>query len=60
MCCRLCCFGGIGYLSDEPVVIEALSVLRPGSFEVYLDTTHHEHAISETARLVIYGRDSGH
>ena len=55
-----CCFGGIGYLSYEPAVIEALTALGPGSFEVYLDTTHHDHAVSETARLVIYGRDSGH
>ena len=55
-----CCFGGIGYLSYEPVVVQALAALGAGSFEVYLDTTHHDHAISETARLVIYGRDSGH
>lgn len=41
-------------------MIQALSALGPGSFEAYLDTTHHEHAISETARLVIYGRDNGH
>ena len=54
-----CCYGGIGYLSYEPVVIRALSALGPGSFDVYLDTTHHDHAISETARLVIYGRDNG-
>lgn len=54
-----CCFGGIGYLSYEPAVIRALAVLGPGSFEVYLDTTHHDHAISETARLVIYGKDNG-
>ncbi len=40
-------------------MIQALSALGPGSFEVYLDTTHHEHAISETARLVIYGKDNG-
>ena len=55
-----CCFGGIGYLSYETVVAQALAALGPGSFEVYLDTTHHDHAISETARLVIYGKDSGH
>ena len=55
-----CCFGGIGYLSYEAVVIQALAALGPGRFEVYLDTTHHDHAISETARLVIYGKDSGH
>ena len=55
-----CCFGGIGYLSYEPAVIEALTALGPGSFEVYLDTTHHDHAVSETARLVIYGRENGH
>ena len=55
-----CCFGGVGYLTYEPVVIQALAALGPGSFEVYLDTTHHDHAISETARLVIYGKDNGH
>ena len=55
-----CCFGGIGYLSYETVVAQALAALGPGRFEVYLDTTHHDHAISETARLVIYGKENGH
>ena len=55
-----CCFGGVGYRTYEAVVIQALAALGPGRFEVYLDNSHGGHAISETARLVIYGKDNGH
>ncbi len=54
-----CCFGGVGYRTYEAVVIQALAALGPGSFQVYLDNSHSDHAISETARLVIYGKDNG-
>lgn len=54
-----CCFGGVGYRTYEPALIQALAVLGPGSFEVYLDTSHHDHAISETAQLAIYGKENG-
>jgi hypothetical protein len=44
-----CCFSGTKYETYEDVVEARVDALGEGSFEVYLDDTHHEHQISEQA-----------
>jgi len=46
------CCGGIGYLTYEGEIKKIMNDLE-GEFEVYLDDTHREHKISDTALNVI-------
>jgi hypothetical protein len=48
-----CCYYGISYQVFEDDVKQVMRELGSGSFEVYLDTTHKEHKISETALNLI-------
>jgi hypothetical protein len=51
--CDSCCYYGISYQVFEDDVKQVMRELGSGSFEVYLDTTHKEHKISETALNLI-------
>ena len=42
-----CCFSGTGYTTYEDIVIQKVIDLGSGSFEVFLDSSHQEHKISE-------------
>jgi hypothetical protein len=48
-----CCFAGTGYRTYETVVKERVDALGLGKFEVYLDSSHKEHKISEQAIKMI-------
>lgn len=48
-----CCYYGISYQVFEDDVKQVMRELDNGSFEIYLDTTHREHKISETALNLI-------
>lgn len=41
-----CCFWGVNYKTFAPHVEDAVRFLDQGSYEVYLDSTHKEHKIS--------------
>lgn len=49
-----CCFSGTGYRTYEESVKERVQSLGEGHFSVWLDTTHHEHKISQSALEVIF------
>ncbi len=42
-----CCFSGTGYATYEAIVSERVNSLGDGNFEVFLDSSHEEHKISE-------------
>ena len=42
-----CCFWGVNYRTYEPHVAEAVAGLGFGEYGVYLDSSHHEHKISD-------------
>jgi hypothetical protein len=48
-----CCFSGTGYLSYLDLIQKRVEQLAQGAFDVFLDTTHREHKISEEAMRVI-------
>jgi hypothetical protein len=48
-----CCFRGTGYTTYEPIVKGIIESIGPGSFEVFLDSTHRLHQISPRALEVI-------
>ena len=48
-----CCFSGTGYMTYREVVKKRMQELGKGSYDVFLDSTHHEHKISEKAVEVI-------
>ena len=51
-----CCFGGINYRTFEPDVSNIVEKLGSGFYCVYLDSTHREHQISESALNIIYSK----
>jgi hypothetical protein len=44
-----CCFEGVRYRTYRPAVRDAVSRLRLGRFEVFLDSSHRQHKISAHA-----------
>ena len=44
-----CCFSGNGYETYEFIVRDKISQLGNGDFQVFVDDTHNEHKISDTA-----------
>ena len=44
-----CCFSGNGYETYESVVNDKVSQFGKGNFQVFVDDTHNEHKISDTA-----------
>ena len=44
-----CCFSGNGYETYEFVIKDRLSQLGKGNFQIFIDDTHNEHKISNTA-----------
>ena len=44
-----CCFSGNGYETYEFIIKDKLSQLGNGDFQVFVDDTHNEHKISDTA-----------
>ena len=44
-----CCFSGYGYESYEYFIDNKLAQLGKGSFQIFLDDTHNQHKISNTA-----------
>ena len=44
-----CCFSGNGYETYEFVIKDKISQLGKGNFQVFVDGTHNEHKISDTA-----------
>jgi len=50
-----CCFYGLGFLSYDEAVMDALARLGKGHWEYVLDTTHKSHQISTWAREEVIG-----
>jgi len=44
-----CCFSGNGYETYEFVIKDKMSQLGKGNFQIFIDDTHNEHKISDTA-----------
>ena len=44
-----CCFSGNGYETYESAVNDKISQFGKGNFQVFVDDTHNEHKISDTA-----------
>ena len=44
-----CCFSGNGYESYEFFIKDKISKLGKGNFQIFIDDTHNEHKISDTA-----------
>ena len=44
-----CCFSGNGYETYEFIIKDKISQLENGDFQVFVDNTHNEHKISDTA-----------
>ena len=44
-----CCFSGNGYETYEFIIKDKISQLGNGDFQVFIDNTHNEHKISDTA-----------
>jgi len=44
-----CCFSGNGYETYEFVIKDKISQLGKGNFQIFIDDTHNEHKISDTA-----------
>ena len=44
-----CCFSGYGHESYEFFIKDRLAQLEKGSFQIFMDDTHNEHQISNTA-----------
>ena len=44
-----CCFSGNGYETYEFIIKDKISQLGNGDFQVFVDGTHNEHKISDTA-----------
>jgi len=44
-----CCFSGNGYETYEFIIKDKISQLGNGDFQVFVDDTHNEHKISDTA-----------
>jgi hypothetical protein len=42
-----CCFWGINYQTYEPYVHDTVAGFGNGAYSVYLDSSHHEHKISD-------------
>jgi hypothetical protein len=49
-----CCFSGTGYTTYVNLIKEKMGRLGKGKFDVFLDSSHREHKISETALDVIF------
>ena len=48
-----CCFSGNGYETYELVIKDKMLQLGKGNFQIFVDDTHNEHKISDTAREFI-------
>ena len=44
-----CCFSGNGYETYEFIIKDKITQLGNGDFQVFVDNTHNEHKISDTA-----------
>jgi len=55
-----CCFSGTGYTTYRDEVKKRIKQFGNGSYDVFLDSTHHEHKISEKAMEVILMDLEGH
>ena len=44
-----CCFSGSGSGTYEFVIKDKISQLGKGNFQIFIDDTHNEHKISDTA-----------
>jgi hypothetical protein len=49
-----CCFGGTGYTTYVDLVKSQMIKIGSGEFDVYLDSTHREHKISDAALTTIF------
>ena len=49
-----CCFFGTGYTTYEDIVKKRVKNLGKGSYDVFLDSSHQEHKISDQALQVIF------
>ena len=48
-----CCYSGNGYETYELVIKDKMLQLGKGNFQIFVDDTHNEHKISDTAREFI-------
>jgi hypothetical protein len=48
-----CCFSGTGYTTYEDLVTDRVIKLHEGSFDVFLDSSHEQHMISDVALELI-------
>ena len=48
-----CCYSGNGYETYELVIKDKMLQLGKGNFQIFIDDTHDEHKISDTAREFI-------
>jgi hypothetical protein len=44
-----CCFAGVRYRTYSDILKEVVGGLRSGRYEVFLDSSHHQHQISPQA-----------
>lgn len=49
-----CCFGGRGFVTYKDIIIKRVQELGKGSYDLFLDSSHHEHKISDVALKVVF------
>jgi len=49
-----CCFGGRGFTSYKDVIKTRVQELGQGSYDLFLDSSHHQHKISDVALKVVF------
>jgi len=49
-----CCFGGTGYTTYIDLIKSTIDGLGKGEFDVFLDSSHKEHKISDAALKIIF------
>jgi len=49
-----CCFDGTGYTTYVDLIKSRINALESGNFDVFLDSSHREHKISNAALEVIF------
>ncbi len=49
-----CCFGGRGFTTYKEVIKKRVQELENGSYDLFLDSSHHEHKISDEVLKVVF------
>jgi len=49
-----CCFGGRGFTTYKDIIKKRVQELGNGSYDLFLDSSHHEHKISDAALKVVF------